>query len=191
MHTLESQLNRFLRKRPHLGRQVYIARGAVVIGDVTLGDRASVWYNAVVRGDINCIVVGQGSNIQDNAVVHLADDFPCRLGDYVTVGHSAIVHACTVEDEVLIGMGAVILDGAVIGAQSIVGANALVTQGTRVPPGSLVLGSPARVVRRLTTRERRGLRQWADKYVANAAYCLRHRIQIGKPLASKPRAKRG
>ena len=170
MDALASQLNRFLRKRPRLGRHVYIARGAVVIGDVTLGDRASVWYNAVVRGDINRIVVGQGSNIQDNAVLHLADDYPCLLGDYVTVGHSAIVHACTVGDEVLIGMGAVILDGAVIGAQSIVGANALVTQGTRVPAGCLVLGSPARVIRRLTTRERQGLRHWADKYVANAAY---------------------
>jgi carbonic anhydrase/acetyltransferase-like protein (isoleucine patch superfamily) len=160
----------------------------VVIGDVTVGDTSSIWYHAVVRGDINRIVIGRGTNIQDNAVIHLAEDDPCLLGDYVTVGHSAIVHACTVEDEVLIGMGAVILDGALVGAQSIIGAKALVPLGTKIPPGSLVLGVPARVVRRLTPGERRGLRQWADKYVANAAYCLKHRIQIGAPLSSEPAA---
>jgi carbonic anhydrase/acetyltransferase-like protein (isoleucine patch superfamily) len=112
--SLSSQLDTFLRKRPALGKDVYIARtGAVVLGDVTLGDAASVWYNAVLRGDINRIVVGHHSNIQDNAVLHLADELPCLVGDYVTIGHGAIVHACTVGDECLIGMGAVILDGAV------------------------------------------------------------------------------
>ena len=130
-----------------IGQNVYIARGAVVVGDVTIGDHSSVWYNAVLRGDINRIVVGHHTNIQDNAVLHLADDYPCVVGDYVTVGHSAIVHACTVGDEVLIGMGATILDGAVIGEQSLIGANALVTQSSQIPSGSLVLGSPARVVR--------------------------------------------
>ena len=178
MGKLEAQLKRFLRKTPKLGKGVYIARGAVVLGDVTLGDRSSVWYNAVVRGDINRIVVGKGSNIQDNAVLHLADDFPCLVGDYVTVGHSAVVHACTVGDEVLVGMGAVILDGAIVGAQSIIGAKALVTQGTKIPPGSLVLGAPARVVRPLTAKERRGLKAWAVKYVQNAAYCLKHSIGV-------------
>lgn len=187
MQSFPSRFERFLRRTPRLGRGVYIAKGAVVIGDVTLGDYSSVWYNAVVRGDINRIVIGEGSNIQDNAVIHLAHDHPCLLGDRVTVGHSAIVHACTVKDEVLVGMGAVILDGAVIGAQSIVGANALVTQGTKVPPGSLVLGSPARVVRKLTTKERKELRCWADEYVANAAYCLKHRIEVGKPRPSHSR----
>ena len=191
MQSLESRLDRFLRKSPRLGRKVYVAKGAVVIGDVTLGDHASVWYNAVVRGDINRIVVGRGSNIQDNAVVHLADEYPCLLGDYVTVGHSAVVHACTVENEVLVGMGAVILDGAVIGAQSIIGAGALVTQGTCVPPGSLVLGAPARVVRKLSLKERHEVKLWAEKYVANAAYCLRHRIQVWKPAASKTPKPRG
>jgi carbonic anhydrase/acetyltransferase-like protein (isoleucine patch superfamily) len=189
MRSLESQLDQFLAKTPRLGKRVYIAKGAVVIGDVSLGDRSSVWYNAVVRGDINRIVIGAGTNIQDNAVVHLADDYPAILGDYVTVGHSAVVHACTVEDEVLVGMGATILDGSVIGAQSIIGANALVTQGTEIPAGSLVLGSPAKVVRRLTAMERAGLKSWADKYVANAAYCLKRRIQIGKPLKSRPQAR--
>lgn len=185
MKSLDPQLDRFLAKPPRLGQHVYIASTAVVIGDVTLGDHASVWYNAVVRGDINRIVIGQGTNIQDNAVVHLADDFPAILGDYVTVGHSAIVHACTVGNEVLVGMGCTILDGAVIGDRSIIGANALVPQNMQVPPGSLVLGSPGRVVRQLTLKEQSGLKHWADKYVANAAYCLEHRIQVGKPLTSK------
>src|SRR5690349_10217956 len=135
MMKLEKQLETFLQKKPSLGRNVFIARGAVVLGDVTLGDHSSVWFNAFLRGDINRIVVGHHTNIQDNAVLHLADDFPCIVGNYVTIGHSAIVHACTVEDECLIGMGATILDGAVIGAQSIVGANALVTQGVQIPPG--------------------------------------------------------
>lgn len=184
MGDLKAQLDTFLRKNPQLGAGVYIAQGGVVLGDVTLGDYASVWYNAVLRGDINRIVVGHHSNIQDNAVLHLADDYACIVGNYVTVGHSAIVHACTVEDECLIGMGATILDGAVIGAQSIVGANALVTQGTRIPPGSLVLGSPAKVARALTTEERASLKAWAEKYVRNAAYCLEHRIQVSGPLSS-------
>jgi gamma-carbonic anhydrase len=182
MGNIEEQLNRFLRKKPSLGKGVYLARTAVVLGDVTLGDHASVWYNAVLRGDINRIEVGSCSNIQDNAVLHLADDLPCIIGSHVTVGHSAIVHACVVEDECLIGMGCAILDGAVIGRQSIVGANALVTQGMRVPEGSLVLGSPAKVARPLTQEERISLKPWAQKYVENAAYCLKHNIQVGAPL---------
>jgi carbonic anhydrase/acetyltransferase-like protein (isoleucine patch superfamily) len=183
MSDLEGQLESYLRKAPVLGPNVYLARTAVVVGDVMLGANSSVWYNAVLRGDINRIEVGEGSNVQDNAVVHLADDYPCLIGRYVTIGHSAIVHACVVEDECLIGMGATILDGAVIGAQSIVGANALVTQGTIVPPGSMVLGSPGKVVRNLTSEDRAGLKKWADKYVANAAYCLKHRLHLGAPLA--------
>src|SRR3954464_12915618 len=174
MTSVERQFETYLRKQPVLGPNVYLAKTAVVLGDVTLGAGASVWYNAVLRGDINRIVVGEYSNIQDNAAVHLADDYPCLIGRFVTVGHSAIVHACTVEDECLIGMGATILDGALIGAQSIVGANALVTQGTVFPPGSMVLGSPAKVVRTLSQPDRDLLRAWADKYVTNATYCLKH-----------------
>src|SRR4051812_28977994 len=119
MSKLEQQFETFLHKQPTLGKGVYIAKGAAVLGDVTLGDHASVWYNAVLRGDINKIVIGHHTNVQDNAVLHLADDFACVLGDFVTVGHSAIVHACTVGNEVLIGMGATILDGSVIGEQSL------------------------------------------------------------------------
>jgi carbonic anhydrase/acetyltransferase-like protein (isoleucine patch superfamily) len=184
LESVSDRLDEFLRKKPTIGKDAYIARGAVVVGDVTLGDGASVWYNAVLRGDINRIVVGAGSNIQDNSVVHLADDFPCILGSYVTVGHSAIVHACTIGDECLIGMGAVILDGAEIGAQCLVGAKALVTQHTKIPAGSLVLGAPAKIVRALTPEERSGLKYWADKYVAYAAYCVAHKINIGAPLPS-------
>ncbi|MGH7977122.1 MAG: gamma carbonic anhydrase family protein [Limisphaerales bacterium] len=110
---MDKQLDKFLGKKPKLGKGVYIASTATVIGDVTLGAHSSVWYGAVLRGDINRIVVGHHSNIQDNAVLHLADDFPCILGNWVTVGHGAIVHACKVSDETLVGMGAVILDGAV------------------------------------------------------------------------------
>ena len=176
------QLETFLSKKPALGRGVYLAKTAVVVGDVTLGDHSSVWYHAVLRGDINRIIVGHHTNIQDNAVLHLADDFACLLGNYVTVGHSAIVHACTVGDECLIGMGAVVLDGAVIGEQCLIGAKALVTQRMQIPAGSLVMGAPARIVRALTVEERGGLKHWAEKYVANAAYCLEHNINVGAPM---------
>jgi carbonic anhydrase/acetyltransferase-like protein (isoleucine patch superfamily) len=178
------QLETHLRRQPVLGRDVYIARGAVVMGDVTLGDHSSVWYHAVLRGDINRIVIGHHTNIQDNSVVHLADDYPCVIGNFVTVGHSAIVHACTVGEETLVGMGSTILDGAQIGAQCIIGANALVTQRLHVPDGSLVLGAPAEIVRSLTPEERAGLKSWAEKYVHNAAYCLKHGINVGAPLKS-------
>jgi carbonic anhydrase/acetyltransferase-like protein (isoleucine patch superfamily) len=176
MSKLTTQLDKFLRRKPRLGKNVFIAKNATVIGDVTLGAHSSVWYGAVLRGDINRVVVGHHTNIQDNAVLHLADNFACILGNWVTVGHGAIVHACTVGDEVLVGMGAVILDGAVIGKQSLIGAKALVTQGTKIPPGSLVLGAPAKVVRKLTKQERAGLKWWAEKYVDNGAYCLKHKI---------------
>src|SRR5256885_9396512 len=145
MENSQAQLDNFLRKRPRLGQGVYIARGAVVLGDVTLGDHSSVWNNAVVRGDINRIEIGDHSNIQDNAVIHLADDFPCAIGNWVTVGHSAVVHACTVGDESLIGIGAVVLDGAVIGRQCLVGAKALITPGTEIPDGSMVFGAPGKI----------------------------------------------
>jgi carbonic anhydrase/acetyltransferase-like protein (isoleucine patch superfamily) len=176
---MDAQLDKFLGKKPKLGKGVYIAKTATVIGDVTLGAHSSVWYGAVARGDLHRIVVGHHTNIQDNAVLHVADDFACIIGNWVTVGHSAIVHACKVGDEVLVGMGAVILDGAIIGKQSLIGAKALVTQGTKIPPGSLVLGAPAKVVRALTKKERAGLKWWAEKYVANTAYCLKHYIGVG------------
>ncbi len=175
---MTAQLDRFLRKKPSLGKGVYIAQGAVVLGDVRLGSHSSVWCNAVLRGDINYISVGHHTNIQDGAVLHLADRLPCVVGNYVTIGHGAIVHACTVGDEVLVGMGSMILDGAVVGKQSLVGAGALVTPGTRIPPASLVLGSPARVVRKLGKRERAEIKALAEKYVQGAAYYLEHGINV-------------
>lgn len=172
MENLEKQLTTFLGRQPTLGQGVYIAKGAVVIGDVTLGDFSSIWFNAVLRGDINRIVVGHHSNVQDNSVFHLADECPCIIGDYVTVGHGAIVHACTVGNEVLVGMGSIILDAAVVGDQSIVGAGALVTQGEKIPPGSMVFGSPAKVVRGLSAAERARIKGFAEKYVGVAAHYL-------------------
>ena len=150
---------------PDIHASAYIATSADVIGRVSLGEESSVWYHATLRGDINSITIGPRSNIQDNAVIHLADDYGCQVGELVTVGHSAILHACTVEDETLIGMGAIVLDGAVIGARSIIGAGALITGGTIIPPGSLVVGSPAKVVRTLPLDEQRKVKTWAEKYV--------------------------
>lgn len=130
-----------------------------------MGEEASVWFHAAVRGDINRIVIGPRSNVQDGAVLHVADEYHCELGELVTVGHKAIVHACTVEDEVLIGMGAIIMDGARIGARSIIGAGAIITGGKQIPPGSLVLGSPGKVVRSLSLEEQAGIKVWAERYV--------------------------
>ena len=169
MGEVTKQLEQFLTRQPRFGEGVFVAPGAVVIGDVTLGDYSSVWYNAVLRADINRIVVGHHSNVQDGCVLHLADAFPCTIGNYTTIGHCATIHACTVEDETLVGMGATILDGAIIGTQSLIGARALVTEHTRIPPGSLVLGVPGRVVRQLTAEERADLKRIAEKYVEVAA----------------------
>jgi len=179
-----SSLENHLRKQPAIGRGVFIATGAVVVGNVALGDRSSIWYNAVLRGDIQRITVGAGSNVQDNAVVHLSEELPCRIGSCVTIGHGAIVHACQIGDESLVGMGAVVLDGAVIGPQCVIGAKALVTQGMQIPEGSMVLGMPAKIIRPLSPEERLRLRSWAEHYVHNAAYCLAHRIHIHPDWAS-------
>ncbi len=178
--SLEAQLSRHQGTRPHIHPSAFIAPGAVVIGDVTVGESASVWYQCTLRGDIHRIVVGPRSNIQDNSVIHLADDFGCSVGELVTVGHRAILHACTVADEVLVGMGAIVLDGAEIGARSIIGAGTLVTMHTRIPPGSLVLGSPGKVVRTLDLAEQARVKTWALKYVEVARRFREHPpIQAG------------
>ena len=180
VNSSEKLLNKSLSAKPKLGKGVFIAKGAVVIGAVTLGNFSSVWFNAVLRGDINRIVVGHHTNIQDSCVIHLADEIPCILGNYVTVGHSAILHACTIGDEVLVGMGSTILDGSQVGKQCLIGARALVTPRTKIPAGSLVLGAPAKVVRSLTPTERRELKGFAEKYVSLSASYSRHGInQIG------------
>lgn len=165
---IEERLARHLGKKPDVAQAAFVAPNATVIGNVKLGPLSSVWYGAVLRGDIQSIEIGEGSNVQDLAVVHLADDYGVKVGNYTTIGHSAIIHACTIGDECLIGMGATILDGAVIGDHCIVGANALVTQRFVAPAGSMILGSPAKIVRPLTEKELHGLRSWAEKYVAVA-----------------------
>ncbi len=150
---------------PSIAASAFVAGSSDVIGRVSIGEEASVWYNTTLRGDIHEIVIGPRSNVQDNAVVHLADDYGAYIGELVTVGHGAIIHACTVKDEVLVGMGACILDGAVIGERSIIGAHALVTGGMEIPPGSLVLGSPAKIVKALDKDQQAGIKYWAEKYV--------------------------
>ena len=153
---------------PNIASSVFLAASADIIGRVTMHEESSSWYHTTLRGDINEIVVGPRSNIQDNAVVHLADDYGCYVGELCTVGHSAIIHACTLKDEVLVGMGAIVLDGAVIGERSIIGAGTVVTGGMEIPPGSLVLGTPGKVVRTLSLDEQQGVKRWAEKYVVQS-----------------------
>ena len=177
--SVQALLARHLTKTPDVARAIFVAGSATVVGDVTLGAQSSVFYGAVLRGDIARIVVGEGTNIQDNAIVHLADDLDAIIGAWCTIGHAAIVHACTIEDECLIGMGATILAGARIGARSLIGANALVTQGMVVPPGSLGYGAPAKVVSKLSLDEQGRLRGWAEKYVEVAkAHAERQRSSV-------------
>lgn len=170
-----------LDQAPQIAESAWVAPGAVVVGDVQLGEEVSVWYSAVMRGDINRISIGAHSNVQDGAVVHVDREFAATIGEWVTVGHKAIVHACTVEDEVLVGMGAIILDGAVIGTRSIIGAGAVVTGRKVIPPGSLVLGSPAKVVRELTPEEQASIKGWATRYVQ-----LSRRYQKQPPAGLAP-----
>jgi carbonic anhydrase/acetyltransferase-like protein (isoleucine patch superfamily) len=162
--THPERLARYLGRTPDVAGAIFVAHNATVVGDVVLGPLSSVFFGAVLRGDIQEIRIGEGTNIQDNAVVHLADDHAAIIGAWCTVGHAAIVHACTIGDECLVGMGATVLDGARIGARSIVGANSLVPLGFECPPGSMVYGSPARLVRPLSPREAASIRPWAEKY---------------------------
>lgn len=154
---------------PDIHPTAFIADGAVVLGAVTVGEQASIWFGCVLRGDINRIVIGARSNIQDGTIVHVSDDFAAVVGERVSVGHRAIIHACEIGDETLVGMGAVVMDGVRIGPRCIIGAGALVTKGTVVPEGSLVMGSPAKIVRTLSLEEQRGNAALAAKYVEVSA----------------------
>jgi carbonic anhydrase/acetyltransferase-like protein (isoleucine patch superfamily) len=177
--TVEERLARHLSKAPDTAKANWVAGNATVVGDVTLGARSSVFYGAVLRGDIARIVVGEGTNIQDNCIVHLADDLDAVIGDWCTIGHGAIIHACTIGNECLIGMGATVLDGAVIGDRCIVGAGAVVTPRTVIPAGSMVLGAPAKVARALTEDQQRALKGWAEKYLAvSAAHAAREKLIV-------------
>ena len=163
--TVQERLAKYLNQSPQIDPTAFAHPRATLIGSVTMKAKSSVWPGAVVRADINPINIGEGSNVQDGTVIHLSDDHSVEIGDYVTIGHMAMIHACTIEDECLVGMHATVLDGAVIGKNSIVGAGALVTKGKVYEPGSMILGSPAKCVRKLTDEEQAGIRYWAEKYI--------------------------
>jgi len=162
-------------RAPRLDPTAFVVDSAIVIGGVTIGPESSVWFHAVVRGDIEAIGIGARTNVQDNATLHVVGGkFATTLGDGITVGHNAVVHGCTIEDGALIGMGAIVLDGAVVGRETLVGAGALVPPGARIPPRSLVLGSPGRVVRPVSDEELEQMRSSAANYVA---YARRYRAE--------------
>ena len=146
----------------------FIAPTATVIGDVTLGKDTGIWFGAVLRGDRDRIEIGDGSNVQDNAVVHTSRGFPARIGREVSVGHGAILHGCTIGDRVLVGMGAIVMNGAVVGEDSIIAAGAVVTEGATVPPGSVVMGVPGKVVKEATAAQKENIRKNAESYIGLA-----------------------
>lgn len=150
---------------PHIAQDVFLADGSKIIGDVVIGEKSSIWFNTVVRGDVHYIRIGKKTNIQDLSMVHVAaSKYPAIVGDEVTVGHRAIIHACQIGDRCLIGMGAIVMDGAEIGDDCIVAAGSLVTEGTKVPPGSVVKGLPGKVVREIRPEELNWIKQSAQNY---------------------------
>jgi carbonic anhydrase/acetyltransferase-like protein (isoleucine patch superfamily) len=155
--------------KPTIPKSVFVEETAVVIGDVVIGEDSSVWFHAVVRGDVHYIRIGNRTNVQDLSMLHVTHDtHPLVIGDDVTIGHHVVLHGCTIHDRVLIGMGAIVMDGAVIGEDSVVGAGALVTEGTIVPPKSMILGFPAKVKRAATDQELAWIRESSDNYVKYA-----------------------
>jgi carbonic anhydrase/acetyltransferase-like protein (isoleucine patch superfamily) len=165
--------------RPQIDPTAWVAPGAVLVGKVIIGPRANIWFGAVLRGDNEAIMVGAGSNVQENSVLHTDMGYPLTIGANCTIGHKAMLHGCTVEDGSLIGMGATLLNGVRIGAGSLIGASALVTEGKEIPPGSLVMGAPAKVVRSLDEAARARLVKSAEGYQANAARFAKGMIEIG------------
>ena len=162
-------ISEFYDKKPDIHDTVYIADNAVIIGDVSVDENSSIWFNSVVRGDVNYIRIGKRTNIQDNSVLHVTTDtHPLLIGDEVTAGHRVILHGCTVGNRVLVGMGAIILDGAVLEDNSFVAAGSVVPPGFVVPSGKLVMGAPAKVKRDLTEKEQQSIIESADNYVRNA-----------------------
>jgi len=159
--------------KPTIPKSCFIEDTGVVIGDVVMGENCSVWFHAVIRGDVHFIRIGDRTNVQDLCTLHVTHDtHPLIIGSDVTIGHNVILHGCTIKDRVLIGMGAIIMDGAVIGEDSVVGAGALVTEGTVVPAKSLILGSPAKVKRAVTEHELVWIKESADNYVNYASQYL-------------------
>jgi carbonic anhydrase/acetyltransferase-like protein (isoleucine patch superfamily) len=159
-------LYKFEDKFPDIAEEVFIAQSADIIGDVTIEEDCSIWFGAVLRGDEGCIKVRRGTNIQDNCTVHITDaEYPTEIGEFVTLGHGAIVHGCRIGNYCLIGMGSIVLDGAEIGDYSILGAGSMVTGDKKIPSGVLALGSPAKVIRELTEDEKKNLEKSAQYYI--------------------------
>lgn len=165
-------------KTPNIDDSCFVAPSASLIGDVVLNEQASVWFNCVLRGDNDRIEIGARSNIQDGSVLHVDDGYPIQIGEDVTIGHKVMLHGCHIGDGSLIGMNAVILNGAKIGQGCLVGANALVTENTHIPDGSMVLGSPAKVVRQLSDKDQARLRQGAEHYVMNNERYKRKLVEL-------------
>ena len=168
-------------KEPKISRALFIAWNAEVAGDVTLAEETSVWFSATLRGDLEPITVGRGSNVQDGATLHTDVGEPCVIGERVTIGHHAVLHGCLVGDDCLIGMGAVVLNGADIGKESIVGACALVTEGKSFPARSLILGSPAKAVRTLDDAAVEKVRKNGREYVRHAGEAARAYVEVSVP----------
>ena len=165
---MSGQLIAYKNLRPAVDNSTFIATGARIIGDVTIGANAGIWFNTVLRGDVQPITVGQYTNIQDNCTVHVLYDTPAVIGEYVTVGHGAILHGCTIASNCLIGMGAIILSYAEIGENCIIGAGSLIAEGKKIPPNSLVVGSPGKIVRTVSPEEILAIRQSALIYSQEA-----------------------
>ena len=150
---------------PDVHPSVFVAPGAMIIGDVTIGEESSIWFNSVLRGDLEPIRIGYRTNVQDGAIIHTDKAFPCSIGDDITIGHGAILHGCMIGNEALIGMGAILLTGSIIGERAIVAAGALIREGQEIPPGSLAVGVPAKVLREVTEGELERARHGKDDYV--------------------------
>ena len=170
---------RFDNQTPSLAEECFVAGNATVVGNVALGRQSSIWFGAVLRGDIESIAIGARSNIQDNSVAHTSRGKPVVVGRGTTVGHNVILHGCTVGDHCLIGMGAILLDGCEVGDHCIVAAGALVKQNQIIPSGSMAVGSPARVIRKLSEEEISNVRKYADRYVG---YCQKYREGRSRPV---------
>ncbi len=184
--TTKERLEKYFGSSPRIHPDAYVSPHAVILGDVKIGAKSSVWPSVVMRADINSIEVGECSNVQDGTMVHLADDYGVKIGDYTTVGHGAILHACEIGNETLIGMGATVLDGVKIGNQCVVGANSLVTKGTIIPDGSVVMGIPAKVVKTMDMKARSKIRDWAVKYLEVAQTHKEYFEAMGFQCADTP-----
>ncbi|SNR72524.1 Carbonic anhydrase or acetyltransferase, isoleucine patch superfamily [Desulfurobacterium atlanticum] len=159
-------IKKYKEKEPLIGKNVFIAEDATIIGDVEIGDDSSIWYKVVIRGDVNFIKIGKATSVQDGTVIHVTNrTAPTTVGDYVTIGHGVKLHGCTIKNNCLIGIGAIILDNAVINENSIVAAGTLIPPGKEFPAGSLIMGFPGKVVRKLTEEEIEGLKEHALRYV--------------------------